>query len=326
MGLQSRPTAPMSHVTTSARGVALILISALGFAAMPLWIKDAYAHGFGPQALVALRFGVVAIVFWAIVVARGGLRRRPPRGAVISAFLLGLTCYALENHLYFAAVDHLDAGIVALVLSIYPALVVGGAIALGRERAQPARMAALALALLGAVLVLSGGAAGALNATGVLLALGSALAYATYLLIGDRLVGALDPFLLLALATSGAAVALTTTALGTGQLVLPAQAAAWQDFAGLVAFSSVLPLAALWCGVRLIGASTAAIVASIEPAATVTLAAVLLGEQLADLQLAGGALVVGAVVLLNARRIERDEPAAEAALATPARTPAPEPA
>lgn len=326
------------HRTTDhpadARGVGLVLASALGFAGMALWAKQAYADGWAPEALVAVRFILVALAFWGVALARGARLAAAPRRVVAAALVLGLSAYALENHLYFAAVERIDAGLMALIMSVYPALVVAGAVALGRERPDTRRVLALAFALGGAVLVLAGGMAGgaAFDMVGVLLALGSASAYATYLLAGDKLVCALDPFLLAALATTGAAVSLTTSALATGDLALPAGGAAYGDLLGLVAVSSVLPLGALWLGIRRIGAPTASIVGAVEPAITVTLAALLLGEHLRDLQLLGGALVVGAIVVLNARRPARaasvlqDEPAADPAPLAAARAATPEPA
>ncbi len=323
----------MTHQNTSdARGVTLVLISAVGFAAMSLWAKSAYADGWSPEALVAVRFILVALAFWGVAVARGAHRTLPPRNAVVAAFVLGLTAYALENHLYFAAVARIDAGLLALIMSVYPALVVAGAVALGRERPDVRRLVALGFALGGAVLVLLGGVGGGgFDSVGMMLALGSASAYAAYLLAGDKLVAALDPFLLAALATTGAAVSLTTSAGLAGELTLPGTADAYSDLVGLVAMSSVLPLAALWVGIQRIGAPTASIVASVEPAITVTLAALLLGEHLRDLQLVGGALVVGAVVVLNAKlpgraSVDGDEPAAEAAVVPAAGPLAGEPA
>ncbi len=278
---------------------------------MALWAKRAYADGWLPQDLVAARFILAAVAFWVIVgVSRAAL---PSRRVALAAFALGLTAYALENHLYFVAVERIDVGLLALIMSIYPALVV----LLSRERLDPRRFIALALALGGAALVLVGGVGGAgFETVGALLALGSALAYATYLVLGGRLVREANPFVLAALVTSGAAVSLTAT---SGGIAVPAGDAALIDLAGLVVVSSVLPLAWLWQGIAQIGAPTASIVASVEPVITVTLGALLLGEHLQDLQLVGGALVVSAVVVLNAR-VRRREPATEVPAAAPART------
>lgn len=284
---------------------------------MALWAKRAYADGWAPEDLVAARFVLVAMAFWAIVLVRGAAL--PSRRVALAAFGLGLTAYALENHLYFAAVERIDAGLMALIMSVYPALVV----VMSRERLDARRAIALALALGGAGLVLVGGVSGAgFDTLGALLALGSATAYATYLVAGGRLVRELDPFTLAALVTTGAAVSLT---LASGGVTVPAGSEAAFDLAGLVVMSSVLPLALLWLGIAEIGAATASIVASVEPAITVTLGALLLGEQLANVQLVGGALVVTAVVVLNAR-VRGREPAAEIPAAAPARALAHEPA
>lgn len=283
-----------------------MLAAALGFAGMALWAKQAYADGWSPEALVATRFLLVALAFWAIAFARGAHRRLPSRRAAAGAFVLGLTAYALENHCYFAAAQRIDAGLLALIMSVYPAIVVAGAVLLGRERPDARRVLALTFAIGGAVLVLAGGiGGGGFDTLGAMLALGSATAYATYLLAGDTLIGRLDPFVLSALATSGAAVSLGATAVVSGELALPSGGDAYADLLGLVAVSSVLPLGALWLGIRRLGAPTASIVGSVEPAITVTLAALLLGEHLRDLQLLGGVLVVGAVVVLNAHRRPR---------------------
>ena len=70
----------------------------------------------------------------------------------------------------------MDASLTSLLLYIYPALVFAGAVAVGRERADRARIAALAAASAGVVLVLAGGARGTLDPVGVALALGAAVA------------------------------------------------------------------------------------------------------------------------------------------------------
>jgi len=54
-------------------------------------------------------------------------------------------------------------------------------------------------------------------------------------------------------------------------------------------------------GIRLLGAPRAAILATLEPVVGVGLAALLLGERPALLQLLGGLLIIGAGVLLQVR-------------------------
>ena len=88
--------------------------------------------------------------------------------------------------LFFSALRHIDASLTSLLLYTYPALVFGGAVALGREHVTPWKALALGLASAGAALVLLGGGTGGLEPTGVALALGAGATYAVYILIAER--------------------------------------------------------------------------------------------------------------------------------------------
>jgi drug/metabolite transporter (DMT)-like permease len=59
-----------------------------------------------------------------------------------------------------------------------------------------------------------------------------------------------------------------------------------------------------FAGLSRIGPSRAAIVSTLEPAVTVALAAVILQENITLEQLAGGALILAAVIVLQVRRTE----------------------
>jgi drug/metabolite transporter (DMT)-like permease len=71
--------------------------------------------------------------------------------------------------------------------------------------------------------------------------------------------------------------------------------------AGIALVSTVVPVAAFLLGLRRVGPATASIVSTVEPLVTVALALLVFGERLTAVQALGGALVVGAVVLVNAR-------------------------
>jgi drug/metabolite transporter (DMT)-like permease len=55
-------------------------------------------------------------------------------------------------------------------------------------------------------------------------------------------------------------------------------------------------------GSRRIGAAQASLISTVEPVWTISLAALLLGERLGPIQLVGGALVIGGVILAQLRR------------------------
>jgi drug/metabolite transporter (DMT)-like permease len=73
----------------------------------------------------------------------------------------------------------------------------------------------------------------------------------------------------------------------------------------LLAFGFVataLAIQTFYAGVRRIGAARASIVSTVEPVYTIVLAMLLLGETLAPVQVAGGVLVIAAVILAESGR------------------------
>jgi drug/metabolite transporter (DMT)-like permease len=307
------------------RGVALCLLSAVGFGLMAIFAKEAYRQGVTVLTLLALRFALAAVAFWAIAAARGTLVALPPRRVALIGLGLGAFGYTLQSAGYFGALTRMDASLTALLLYTYPALVFAGALALGRERADRRRLGALGLATTGTVLVLAaGGGAGGLDGIGLALALGAASVYAVYILVADRVVGRLDPFLLSALVCTGAAAMLWAVGAGTGSLHLALPAAGWAWIGALALVSTVLPISAFLSGLPKVGPATASIASTLEPVVTVAAAMLAFGERLAPVQIAGGALVLSAVALLQAK-VGASAPPADAPVPASARALAHEP-
>jgi drug/metabolite transporter (DMT)-like permease len=281
------------------RGILLVTLSAMGFGAMAIFAKLAYDEDANTSTLLTLRFLFAAAVLWVIVAARR--RPWPSRRVIIGGAGLGFFGYSLQAGGYFAALNHLDASLTALVLYTYPGLVFVGAVVLGREPWSGLKLAALAVAAGGVALVLVGGTTGSLNTTGVLLALGAAVAYATYILVADTVVPGADPFSLTAIVATGAMVSVGAFTLLSGQLDLGFGGGGWASLAGLVLISTILPIITFFLGLELVGPSTASIVSAVEPAFTVALAAIVFGETLGPVQFLGGVLVLSAVVALQRR-------------------------
>jgi drug/metabolite transporter (DMT)-like permease len=294
---------------------------------MAIFAKEAYATGVTVVTLLSLRFLLAAALFWVIVLVRGA--RLPSRRVLLTGLGLGAAGYAAQAGLYFAALTRIDASLTSLLLYTYPVLVFLGALALGREHASPRRTGALGLATAGVVLVLLGGRVGAIDGAGVAMALGAAVVYATYILVADRIVAAVDPFVLAALVTTGAAVTLFAVGLGGGSLDLGFAAAGWGWIAALACGSTVVGVSAFFVGMRDVGPANASIVSTAEPAVTVGLATLIYGEALGPGQLAGGVLVLGAVIVLQLRgagSVRTDDAADRAPAVAPARAFAHEPA
>src|SRR3712207_6568812 len=121
--------------------MALCLASAVAFGAMGIFGKLAYAEGATVATLIAVRFMLAAAVFWLVVALTGGVRAVARRDVVLALAL----AYSAQAGAYFAALERLDASLLALLVYTFPAIVAVAAVVLGRE--QPRRRTAVAVAL-----------------------------------------------------------------------------------------------------------------------------------------------------------------------------------
>lgn len=284
-------------------GVLYCLASAAAFGAMGIFGKLAYDEGSTVGTLLATRFIVAALLLWLFVLAAGRLGEvfaLTRRDAVI-AFLLGAVGYGAQAGAYFAALKRIDASLLSLLVYTYPVLVTVAAIALGREAASRRTALALALASTGLVLVLAGAGSGALDAVGTVLGLTAAAVYTAYILISDGVTERVGALPLSTLVCTGAAVTLTSAGLAFGDLDPGAvTAAGWGWLVSLAVISTVGAIGLFFAGLSRVGPSAASILSTLEPVVTVGLAFAVFGESLGPAQLAGGAMVLLAVLAVRA--------------------------
>jgi drug/metabolite transporter (DMT)-like permease len=284
-------------------GALICLASAVAFGAMAIFGKLAYDAGATVGTLLAVRFLLAAVLFWLLVAGTGAARRLRALSLrdVCMALALGGVAYSAQAGAYFAALQRLDASLLSLLLYTFPAMVTVAAIALGRERASRRTAAALGLASGGLFLVLAGAGAGALDPLGTLLGVTAAVIYSTYILTSASVAERVGPLPLSALVCTGAATTLTLASAAGGDLRLgDVSTAGFGWLAALAVVSTVAAVSLFFAGLRRVGPTTASILSTAEPLTTVLLAFLAFGESLGAVQLAGGALVLGAVLVLSA--------------------------
>jgi len=141
---------------------------------MPIFARFAYGSGVSPITLLFLRFAFAAPVMLALATLRGV---RMPAGRAFAALAaLGGVIYVVQALCYFTALTQAPASLVALILYLYPVLVAVGATLVYHEPFTASRGVALALALVGAALVIGREKGG--TPVGVALAMAAATVYA----------------------------------------------------------------------------------------------------------------------------------------------------
>jgi drug/metabolite transporter (DMT)-like permease len=276
--------------------------------------KLAYDDGATVGTLLAVRFGLAALLFWALMATSGaiGELRALARRDVLIALGLGALGYAAQAGAYFAALARMDAGLLALLVYTYPTLVAIAAVALGRDRFDARRLAALVLASSGLVLVLASAGTGDLDPLATALGLCAAVVYSAYILVSGSIAERVPTRAFSTLVCTGAAVTLTVGATLLGEL-RPGDVTVggWGWLACLALISTVGAISLFFVGIARVGPTVASILSTVEPVVTVLLAFAVFGEVLGAAQLLGGVLVLGSVLVLYAR-----PPAREPAYAT----------
>ncbi|MGI8794118.1 MAG: EamA family transporter, partial [Acidimicrobiales bacterium] len=131
--------------------------------------------------------------------------------------------------------------------------------------------------------------------SGILYALGAAASFSAYMLASSRIVPKTQALTNAAWVALGASLSLLTQGVLLGGMRAPGSS--WW----LMVLNGVATAAAfgfMFAALKRLGASRTAVVMTLEAASAVVLAALLLGERLAFVQLIGGAAILAATVLI----------------------------
>ena len=281
-----------------AAGIAYVVASATAFGAMAIFARYAYADGVDTATLLALRF-VIAGAFLIGTCAIAGIAW-PRERDLATQVALGAGGYAAQAASFFTALTLAPAGLVALLLYVNPAIVALLAAWRGHDRLGPRTIVALAIALTGTALTVGpalAGGPGGTHPAGVALGVLAALVYAVYIVVSTDVAARVDPLAMSTVVIASAAVPFAALALARGPS-FPASAAGGAAVLAIALVSTVAAITWFFAGLKRIGPTRASTLSTVEPAVTVALAAIFLGERIAPMQMAGGALILAAVVLL----------------------------
>jgi drug/metabolite transporter (DMT)-like permease len=291
----------VTTASPAATGTACVVASAVAFGAMAILARIAFASGVDTPTLLALRFAIAALVMLAIAAGR---RIALPSGRALAVvMLLGAVGYGGQAFSFFTALTLAPAGVVALLLYLHPALVALLAAVLLRERLTAVKLVALASALAGTVLTIAPALAsdGMPDGSGIVLGISFAVAaavfYSLYIIVGAWIGRRVAAFPVSTVVITSAAALFIVVSLLRGPR-WPQTSAGWLAVAAIALLSTVAAVTLYFAGLRRIGPTRASTLSTIEPLVTVTLAAIVLGEGIAPVQMAGGALILAAVLLL----------------------------
>jgi drug/metabolite transporter, DME family len=283
-------------------GALLVVAAASLWATFGIFARSLYASGYSPLELASIR-AFIGFVGCAPFALRhpSRLRLAPRDIALFAAY--GVIGFALFEWLYFVTIAHTTIAVAAALLYTAPAFVVLLSRVLWKEHVGGRRLSALGLVLLGVVLVTGAVRAVAtgeatVGATAILLGLASGLTYALYTVFSKLALARTDPVSALFWSFGFAALALAFAAPPIPPLLRNPP-----DLPRLLALGLVPTLLAYFLylrALRILAASTASMLAAVEPAVATLLAAAIFREHVSLEQIPGIVLIIVAAVILAA--------------------------
>lgn len=280
-------------------GILLIAISAASFGTLAIFGRFLYADGVDTFTMLFLRFGIAALLMMVLLFVR---KEKFPRGKILLQLIgMGALGYVGQSFSYLTAIQYASAGLVALLLYLYPAFVFILSMIVLREKVTLLKVGALVLALIGTALTVDP-AGGQLQ--GILLAICAALIYSIYIIVGTNVmkhVSAVQSSAVI-FASAGVTYVILTAING---MHLPSASIGWTNIIGIVLVATVIPVVAFLAGLERVGPTNASMLSTLEPVVTVLLAAWIFDEQLKPIVMLGGGLILLAVILLTRGELEK---------------------
>jgi drug/metabolite transporter (DMT)-like permease len=276
-----------------ALGVIYIIISAASFGTLAILGRYAREAGIDTFTLLFLRFMIAALIMAGFLVMR---REGVPRGKTLGLLIgMGAIGYVGQSFCYLTATQYASAGLVALLLYLYPTFVAILSVIFLKEKLNRVKVMALVLATTGVALIvdLQGG-----QWLGIALAISAAAIYSVYIIVGAGVMKQVS-------AIASSTVIFASAGFVYGVLMAlngprwPTSVDGWLIVAATVLIATVIPVATFLAGLKRIGPTDASMLSTLEPVVTVLLAAWLLDEQLQGTTLLGGALILSAVIALT---------------------------
>ena len=254
------------------------------------------------------RFFIASILLVIVAVKMEGKLPRLNREQILLTAVLGFTGVFLYNICFFGALARIPAGRTSLFVSLTPIVTAILAGIIFSERLGLRRWMGIAVALLGAIVVITrgdliGGITDISQSLGLgeLMMLGAVFSWAAYTLISRKVLGTLSPIVATTYGTLWGFLFLSIGAIGEFKEInwMHLDWRVWSSVFYLGAFGTVLAFIWYYQGIQAVGPSRTAIFTNLVPAFGVLFSALLLGEPILISMVVGGLIAVVGVSLVN---------------------------
>lgn len=286
----------MHKSTQKARGMAMLVFVNVMWGLSFIFSKTALSEGMPPMTLAFLRYLITAGLMLPLCLKlEHGVRLYEWVPRAFATTLLGITVYFFFEH---SGLQRTTASAASLIVSLVPMMTLLFRVCFCRERISLTRWMAVVLSLVGAYLVIvTGSGVGGSSLTGNLLMVGASLCWTGYILTTPKLLESCSSLRVSTWQALAAVVTLAPFALAERGQWVCVSPVAWLCIVLLAAVCSALCYVLYNLAMRVVDSLTVSLSINLNPITACVAGALLLGEQLTGMQLAGGILIVLSMVV-----------------------------
>ena len=285
--------------SNSVIGYAAGVITGVAYGLNPLFAMPLMGRGASVDSILFFRY-FIAVLLLGLYLAwrRASLRVTLQQGAQL--VILGLL-FAASSILLFESYRYIPSGLATTLVFLFPVIVALIMVLLGVYPTWQVWLS-IAISFVGVIAMTGVGTSTAAHPLGVLMSIGSALAYAIFIVIVNRsrsLCHVSNTVLTFyALATGSIVFAVRIFASDTAILAGISGTMAWIDLIGLALLPTIISTATLSVATRRIGAAKASVLGVFEPITAIAIGVVVLGEPLTLNIVIGITLSIAAVIFM----------------------------
>lgn len=278
------------------------IITGVTYGLNPLFALPLMKDGISVESVLFFRYAISVLLLGSfLLLSRHSFKVSWKQAGVL--FILGLL-YTTSSILLFESFNYIPSGLATALVFLYPVLV---AIIMVFLRVVPSWPVWLSIFLTfaGVLIMTQSDSSQTINPFGVLLSLGSALAYAMFIVIINRskTIGNISNSLLTFYALSvGAIVFLVKIMTADIDLTVGLDnGAVWLNFIGLAFLPTIVSTASLAIATRNIGATKASVLGVFEPITAILIGALVFGELITTNIVVGILISIAAVTFMIAK-------------------------
>lgn len=295
-------------MSQKAKGFGLVILSAVVFGMVPLFVQSINGGGSNAIMTAFLRYVLVVppLYIWLRMKKIPLALTKKECGQILLITIFG---YGGTTVLLFSAYQFIPTGIATTVHFVYPVFVILGSMIFLKEKVSPMKIFCAGLCFGGILLFYGGDGGASIQPLGLLLAFASGITYSFYTIyLGRGEIRKMDPMKLIFYMHALGSVLILALTLSMGRFTLQIRPYAWILAAVTALLVSVVAVLPYQKGVHLIGPQNAALLSTFEPVTSLVVGVLAYDETVSLSSLAGCVLILSSVIIVARMKVEPKNP------------------